>query len=63
MTQEGLKKLLNEFMALPAETEWLEFKEAKDDYDFSKLGKYFTCGPQFIISPLRDNPLVGLLFK
>lgn len=43
MTQEGLKKLLNEFMALPSETEWLEFKEAKDNYDFSKLGKYFSA--------------------
>ena len=43
MTQEGLKKLLNEFMALPSETEWLEFKEAKDNYDFSKLCKYFSA--------------------
>lgn len=43
MTQEELKKLLNEFLALPSETEWLEFKEAKDNYDFSKLGKYFSA--------------------
>ena len=29
MTEEYLKNKLNEFLSLPAETEWLEFKEAK----------------------------------
>ncbi|GJQ22875.1 transcriptional regulator [Candidatus Brocadia sapporoensis] len=43
MTQEELKKLLDEFVALPSETEWLEFKEAKDNYDFHKLGEYFSA--------------------
>lgn len=43
MTQEELKKLLDELRALPSETEWLEFKESKDDYDFNKLGKYFSA--------------------
>jgi len=43
MTQEELKKLLDEFVALPSETEWLEFKEAKDNYDFDKLGEYFSA--------------------
>lgn len=43
MTEDELKKLLDEFVALPSETEWLEFKEAKDDYDFGKLGKYFSA--------------------
>ncbi|BBO16090.1 transcriptional regulator [Candidatus Brocadia pituitae] len=43
MTNDKLKKLLDEFVALPSETEWLEFKEAKDDYDFGKLGKYFSA--------------------
>lgn len=43
MTKDELKKLLDEFVALPSETEWLEFKEAKDDYDFGKLGKYFSA--------------------
>lgn len=36
MTKEELEKLLDELSALPSETEWLEFKEAKDDYDFNK---------------------------
>jgi ATP-dependent DNA helicase RecG len=30
-------------MALPAETEWVEFKEAKNNYDFDDLGKYFSA--------------------
>ncbi len=29
MRQEELKKLLDELRTLPAETEWVEFKEAK----------------------------------
>ncbi|MBW7899452.1 Divergent AAA domain protein [Candidatus Brocadiaceae bacterium B188] len=43
MTQEELKKLLDELRALPSETEWLEFKGSKDDYNFNKLGKYFSA--------------------
>ncbi len=43
MTQEELKKLLDELRALSSETEWLEFKEAKDNYDFNKLGEYFSA--------------------
>jgi ATP-dependent DNA helicase RecG len=30
-------------MALPAETEWVEFKEAKTTFDFEKLGRYFSA--------------------
>jgi ATP-dependent DNA helicase RecG len=40
---DELKKLLDEYRALPLETEWLEFKEAKNNYDFDKLGKYFSA--------------------
>ncbi|HAN09786.1 MAG TPA: transcriptional regulator [Clostridiales bacterium] len=42
MDKNELIELLNEFRSLPAENEWLEFKEAKENYDFSKLGKYFS---------------------
>ena len=35
--------MLNSFLSLPDETEWLEFKEAKRGYDFNKLGKYFSA--------------------
>jgi len=43
MTVAELIKLLNQLRALPHETEWLEFKEAKDNFDFNKLGKYFSA--------------------
>lgn len=43
MTEEQLIIKLNELCSLPAETEVLEFKEAKSGYDFGKLGKYFSA--------------------
>ena len=35
--------LLAQLLTLPAETEVVEFKEAKNTYDFAKLGKYFSA--------------------
>ena len=32
---------LNELRRLPAETEVFELKEAKNNFDFNRLGKYF----------------------
>lgn len=43
MNTQELKTLLEEFRKLPKETEWVEFKEAKKTYDFTKLGKYFSA--------------------
>jgi ATP-dependent DNA helicase RecG len=43
MTQAQLLSKLEELRALPAETEIVEFKEAKNDFDFNKLGKYFSA--------------------
>lgn len=40
---DTLEEILRELMALPNETEWVEFKEAKNNYDFDDLGKYFTA--------------------
>jgi len=34
---------LAKLMALPAETEWLEFKEARNSFDFEDLGRYFSA--------------------
>lgn len=34
---------LNQLLSLPAENEVVEFKEAKNGYDFTKLGKYFSA--------------------
>jgi ATP-dependent DNA helicase RecG len=43
MTKEELLQKLNELRRLPAETEVFEFKEAKTNYDFTKIGKYFSA--------------------
>lgn len=43
MTKAALIQKLNELRRLPAETEVFEFKEAKNGYDFNKLGKYFSA--------------------
>jgi ATP-dependent DNA helicase RecG len=41
-TQEQLIKKLTQFLQIPSETEWLENKEAKNDFDFDKFGQYFS---------------------
>ncbi len=43
MNKSELRQLLDRLCELPHETEWLEFKEAKNQYDFNKLGKYFSA--------------------
>ncbi len=42
-TEEELIQRLKNFLALPNETEWVEFKEAKLNYHFNKIGKYFSA--------------------
>ena len=43
MSEQELNKILSDAIALPAETEVVEFKEAKSSYDFDKIGKYFSA--------------------
>ena len=43
MTTTELHTLFTHLISLPAETECVEFKEAKQNYDFGKLGKYFSA--------------------
>ncbi len=43
MTIEELKHILKGLLNLTAESEVVEFKEAKNNYDFTKLGKYFSA--------------------
>ena len=43
MTAEQLNSILDSLCSLSAENEIVEFKEAKNNYDFSKLGKYFSA--------------------
>jgi len=41
--KEEIAEKLYQLMALPAETEWVEFKEAKNNFDFNELGRYFSA--------------------
>jgi ATP-dependent DNA helicase RecG len=43
MTEQELNDILFKLCSLTAETEVVEFKEAKNTYDFTKLGKYFSA--------------------
>lgn len=43
MTPAEVEAKLDELLRLPAETEWAEFKEAKNGYDFNDLGQYFSA--------------------
>jgi len=43
MTEQQLKDKLQQLQNLQAENEIVEFKEAKNGYDFAKLGKYFSA--------------------
>lgn len=43
MTNAELHAKLDELKNLPVETEWVEFKEAKDNFHFDELGKYFSA--------------------
>ena len=43
MTPKQLQDTLNNLRSLSAENEVVEFKEAKNTYDFNKLGKYFSA--------------------
>lgn len=40
---EELQKKIEKFRKMPSETEWLEFKEAGRNFDFRKMGKYFSA--------------------
>jgi ATP-dependent DNA helicase RecG len=43
MTIAQVNQRLSELLSLPAETEVVEFKEAKNGFDFNKIGKYFSA--------------------
>ncbi len=60
MTRSQLILKLNELRSLPGETEVVEFKEANNDYDFRKLGKYFSalCNE----ANLKGKPEAWLVF-
>jgi ATP-dependent DNA helicase RecG len=43
MTATDLKAQLDRLLRLPAETEWVEFKEARSNLDSDDLGRYFAA--------------------
>ena len=75
MDDKELKCKLDELLVLPAETEWVEFKEAKDTLPFDTIGQYFSalsneanlkgrpCG--WLVLGVRDKPrdIVGSRFR
>ena len=59
-TKQELEKKLREFCALPGETEWLEFKEANDNFKTHEIGKYFSALSNE--SNLHDRKFGWLIF-
>jgi len=75
MTPKELEDILDGLLKLPDETEWVEFKEAKNSFDGEKLGHYFSAlsneanlkGKEFgwLVFGVQDKPhvVVGTQFK
>src|SRR3972149_11531368 len=60
MKEQELQDKLNRLRSLPAETEVFEFKEAKEDFDSRKLGKYFSALSNE--ANLKGRPYAWLIF-
>lgn len=43
MTNQQIQNILSDLLSLPAETEVVEFKEARNNFDSKELGKYFSA--------------------
>ena len=62
-----LQDKLRQLRVLPTETEWIEFKEAKNNFDFDDLGKYFSAlsneanlknqSSGWLVFGLKDKPI------
>lgn len=71
MNEAELKELVHSFRHQVAETECIEFKEAKTSYDFSKIGKYFSAlsneanlkskACAWLVFGIKDKPLPRLI--
>lgn len=60
MTDKELTVILDNLCRLPAETEVVEFKEAKNTYHFDKIGKYFSALSNE--ANLKGKPCAWLVF-
>ena len=75
MTPLDPRDILDRLLKLPDETEWVEFKEAKNSFDAEKLGHYFSAlsneanlkGKEYgwLVFGVQDKPreVVGTQFK
>lgn len=60
MNDTQLQAKLMELLSLPAETEWVEFKEAKNHFHFDDLGRYFSALSNE--ANLKSQPWAWLVF-
>lgn len=60
MKDQELLNILNHLRNLPGETEIVEFKEAKNSFDFNKIGKYFSALSNE--ANLKGRPSAWLVF-
>jgi ATP-dependent DNA helicase RecG len=60
MKEKDLQLTLNNLINLPGETEVVEFKEAKNDFAFDKIGKYFSALSNE--ANLKRKPYAWLIF-
>ena len=60
MSESLLRETLQQLQQLPAENEIVEFKEAKNSFDFNKLGKYFSALSN--AANLKGNTYAWLVF-
>lgn len=75
MTNQDLKHTLKQLLSLPAETETVEFKEAKNSLNFDDIGQYFSalsneanlkkhrCGWLVFGIKDKDKSIVGTNFR
>ena len=60
MDEQALINTLNYLRDLPGETEIVEFKEAKNTFDFSDIGEYFSALSNE--ANLKGRPFAWLIF-
>ena len=75
LNQTQLKTILYYLRSAPAENEIFEFKEAKNNYSFSDIGRYFSalsneanlknCGHAWLVFGIKDRgrSIVGSLYR
>jgi ATP-dependent DNA helicase RecG len=60
ISEELLRKIFQELRSLSSETETVEFKEAKNNFDFGRIGKYFSALSNE--ANLKGSPYAWLVF-